>query len=184
MDIFSFDIFDTTITRYWYKPTDVFLLVGIKLADLGICHLDAEEFSLLRTRVEAELRTNNVKEEITLIEIYDELASRLRWSTEKMSLAMAAEQNIEIKSVLPIAEIKKRVNQLISQKERVVFISDTYFPQKTLLSMLKSCGIDSKTESVFASSEFIFTKRSITRIVLVYKTYGKYPCSREFFVIF
>jgi hypothetical protein len=52
----SFDVFDTTLTRIWFKPSDLFVAVGRELSFEGLYTGTPESWAYMREAVERDLR--------------------------------------------------------------------------------------------------------------------------------
>lgn len=160
MSMSTFDVFDTAITRLWFRPTDLFLPVGADLRQLGLFAGTGEAWRTLRVEAERAARETATGEEVLLSDVFDGLAARLGWTAEQKARAMDAELEREFASVRPIALTAERMAAARQRGERVVMISDTYFPADFVLRLLHRCGYDVDDAALFASSELGFTKRT------------------------
>jgi predicted HAD superfamily hydrolase len=148
--IFTFDLFDTLITRNVLRPEDIFKKVGRRLRAAALWPHSEERFS--RERIAAGTRTlRRLRvEEITLTQIYETLAANAGWSEEQAVQAMALEIAEELAAMRPIAEMRDRFNALDTASKAIV--SDTYYSQSTIKQMLERCGIECPPDRVFLSS--------------------------------
>jgi predicted HAD superfamily hydrolase len=148
--IFTFDLFDTLITRNVLRPEDIFKKVGRRLRAAALWSHSEERFS--RERIAAGTRTlRRLRvEEITLTQIYETLAANAGWSEEQAVQAMALEIEEELAAMRPIAEMRDRFNALDTASKAIV--SDTYYSQSTIKQMLERCGIECPPDRVFLSS--------------------------------
>ncbi len=157
LPVYSFDVFDTVITRLLYKSTDVFLPVGRDLARIGLT-TNAEAWARLRIRSEIDARRKSDRSEVTLAEIYSIVAERCGWNEKQFKQAQEIELQWEIKLILPIAQIQEKIARLRTQGHRCIFISDTYLSKQKLLLTLSAGGISILESDLFVSSEFRLTK--------------------------
>lgn len=149
----SFDIFDTLILRRC-SPRDVFSIAEKKY--------NAQHGDTLCTfrhdRVNAELRarSKSTREDITLGEIYRELADV--YGTEKAGELKAMELEAEFEAVYPNDELREFYGLVREQGRRVVITSDMYLPGNTIAGMLGRCGYDGY-DRLYVSSDFGLSKR-------------------------
>src|SRR4051812_15454683 len=89
----TFDVFDTLLVRAVGDPTSVFLLLGQldNVRELTGCH--PEEFA--RLRVAAERRARSGRAEVTLPEIYTELAAGLNLTPTEADAVLQEELRLE-----------------------------------------------------------------------------------------
>jgi FMN phosphatase YigB (HAD superfamily) len=146
----GFDVFDTLITRCWWRPEDLFLRVGECLAEAGLTAEPPEAFAARRVAAEAALRAMPGVEEVTIAEIYAALAP------DNAAAAAAIEQAVELEAIRPIAANAAR----LAACDRAVLISDTYLDAATVTGLLHRAGIMVPAAQVFASSDVRATKRS------------------------
>lgn len=161
VQVASFDVFDTLITRCWWQPTDLFLAVGEDLAKWGLLRDETPEaWAARRIRAEAMLRDQPGVEEVTLWQIHERLALEAGWSPELAEAAFGAELNHELAAIRPIA---CAIRELERQRERgadVALVSDTYFDHAFLQRLLRRAGIDVEDNRLFVSCERGATKRT------------------------
>jgi len=155
----SFDIFDTLITRGWFRPTDLFVEVGRRLVACGFVARSAESWAEERIAVEAQLRAAPV-EEVTLDEIHEALGLRMGWGRRQLTLARDLELACEFEAVRPISSNVDYYNDLRAMGTDVILISDTYFDKPSIMTMLRACGIEIEPERVYLSSEVRSSKRT------------------------
>jgi FMN phosphatase YigB (HAD superfamily) len=157
--LFSFDAFDTLITRPVFNPADMFLLVGHALRREALITLSPTAWHDLRCSVEAEMRSKGGDREITLDEIYDQIASRIAHASFDPIRAAEIEVAIEKALIRPIRSMVDALSSLAGTGPTAV-LSDTYFSEADLTEMLHSCGISCDHTEVVASSRTGHTKRS------------------------
>ncbi len=151
---YSFDVFDTALTRTVARPRDLFRLLGERVST------NAEAWMHLRIRSEQEAHRRSSREEVSLEEIYQIVASAMRWTEEQTRQAIAAEQELEAASIRPVPEIQERVARLHRDGQRVLFISDVYLPDSFLREALVRHGFWRDADGLYLSSHEGVTKYS------------------------
>ncbi len=159
--MYSFDVYDTLITRNTATPQGIFAIMQEELA------LRSELYSLpeyivtnfyeLRIHSENLARLNNESngiEEVSLEDIYCAMAMTGCVSAEDQKLLCELERRTEIDNTIAIEENIDKVKKLISQGEEVILISDMYLDVKTLRTILINANEVFKELQLFVSSEY------------------------------
>lgn len=150
--IISFDLFDTLLARSFAEPADVFLEVGSRLATAA---QPMSEFVDARSAAEFYLREATAfRTEVTLEEIYSELARRLAWSSEQRSTALATELAVERETIYAVPAGLSLLACARRRGRRVIFISDTYLPKTFLEPLLSQLAIRQEGDGLYLSSEY------------------------------
>ncbi len=162
---FSFDVFDTCITRYCAQPADLFELLFTKLLTgkgLSTQALETTAKALARSRIGAErsTRDRSTRDDITLTEIYQTLAPSLQPYGISPAQAAAEEIEVELSAVSPIVNTQRRVRRLRLQGHQIIFISDMYLPGSVIRQMLIEHGFTNGEDSVYVSSDTGLSKGS------------------------
>ena len=142
--LYSFDIFDTLITRKTATPIGIFCIVqdvlrrdysGNYPSDL------VEDFLFYRRNAEYRARQKAPWGEITLDQIYETILETFQHEVTRDAIWKI--RNIEIETELqwcvPIPENIQKIHALLDQGERVVLISDMYLPSTIIRQMLEAC---------------------------------------------
>ena len=165
--MYSFDVFDTLITRRTGTPKGIYALIQKKLNICkdyrAISRYIAVNFYELRIHAEELARVNNQKneiEEISLDEIYIAMASTGCLSSDEQQILSELEITTELENVVGIEENIKRIKELISQDEEVILISDMYLDKHTIRKMLMIADPIFEDIPLFVSSEFMQRKTS------------------------
>ena len=167
--VYSFDVFDTLITRNVIKPTDLFNKISNRIeVELG---KKLSDFSLERVSCERFVRKKLHKEEITLEDIYSELAKRLLLSEEEKLFIKKIEIEEECAAVYPIKQNVDLYNDL-KKNNKVILITDMYLSKETIYRMLRKCDIDIDYSNLFVSSDLGITKMSGSIYKYISKTEG------------
>jgi FMN phosphatase YigB (HAD superfamily) len=161
----SFDVFDTAITRIWFRPEDLFAAVERELSHAGLYRGGSGPWAETRIRAERDLRRalnsthSAVSEEISLTAIHDHLATLLSLSPEVRHAAIRLELSLERAASRPIAETRAAILQARAAGQRVVFLSDTYFDEDFVLELLERAGMQPSRQELFTSLSQGYTKR-------------------------
>lgn len=170
--LYSFDIFETTLLRDTLTPSGVFYRVYLAVAERlpDFEQITPDEFVAARINAERVAREASNTEEITIIAIWQELADMLGLYYE--SWMAEVEMECESKSLFPIADTVRRIDEARRESGRVFFISDTYFPATFLRNILEAHSLIQGEDKLYASSEFGKTKASGSLFKLVLETEG------------
>lgn len=159
--MYSFDVFDTLITRTTAAPQGIFALMKDKLGEEKAIHnLDdyiIQNFFELRIHSEELARKacfmQNV-EEVSLSDIYKAMAVCGCLDEYQIQYLCALEERTEISNVRGIPENICRLKELIAQGERVILISDMYLPEEIIRKMLLQADDVFKNIPLYVSSEY------------------------------
>ena len=155
----SFDIFDTLIKRYVYRPDDVFLLMNKKFEELYSANIS---FDKLRISAERECRrrfgqTHPNYQDVTIDEIY-ECFGDYYGIPKDVALAMEAEEKrIEVQLSYRRRAAKEIFDAVIAAGKSVIIVSDMYLDRATVEAMLEKAGYKGY-EKLYLSSEMRLTK--------------------------
>ena len=147
-DIVSFDIFDTLLLRSCKSPSDVFGIVEKKLgfADFKNRRIKAEE--------EARLRPDVNNHEITIYDIYDQLAL----DSEGESISFQHEIDVEYDVCYANPVFLELYYKLLKKHCIMIATSDMYIPETILQNLLHEKGFN-QISRVFVSCDYGFGKR-------------------------
>lgn len=158
--MYSFDIFDTLITRTTATPQGIFALMGDRLRrereSNGLDDYIIGNFYELRTYSEEFARQvgrHRQIEEITLRDIYEAMAATGCLSQVQIEYLCHLEQETEIANTVGISGNIARLKRLLQEGERVILISDMYLPQQTIRRMLCQADNVFQTIPMYVSSE-------------------------------
>jgi predicted HAD superfamily hydrolase len=153
IQIYSFDVFDTVLTRVVGAPKAVFLLLGKQLASQFLINCTPEAFA--HARIKAEQRTyGNVGEKCSLDDIYKELATTLRLSIEQCEKIMHLECELESQLLRPIPMARDLIQDARNQGKRVVFVSDMYLPSEFIKEQLVRHSFWVEGDELYVSHEY------------------------------
>ena len=141
--LYSFDVFDTLITRMTATPYGIFAVMHQRLmTEERYCDLPFRiRYNFYTLRIQAEQvarfhnRTDEI-EEITLHDIYAAMSMAGELDIGKRERLCRLEEEVELANVLPVVSNIEKLRQCINKGNRVVLISDMYLPQDTIRKML------------------------------------------------
>jgi predicted HAD superfamily hydrolase len=165
--MYSFDVFDTLITRRTATPKGIFALMQRKLYTCekyqAISEYIVANFYDLRINAEMLARANNQGkgiEEVNLDDIYQAMALTGCLSSEDKRILAELEKATELENVVGITENIEKVKSLISQGEEVILLSDMYLDKDTVRKMLIKADPVFKELPLYISSEYRLRKTS------------------------
>ncbi|WP_458458419.1 glycosyltransferase, partial [Pseudobutyrivibrio sp.] len=165
---YSFDIFDTLITRSVAEPVGIFSIMqsmlqnNFEFADIP-AHVKSN-FVVLRTGAENMARTVyciNGTEDKTLNQIYEMLGKTGELDEEQLKRIKQLEIDTEIENSIPIKKNIELVKQLVSGKKRVCLISDMYLSDSVIRQMLIKADPIFEGIKIYVSSECKKVKGSL-----------------------
>lgn len=182
--LYSFDIFDTLISRKCLAPAGIFYYVREKiLADGGFPVSLREKYPSIRHTAEFNVReyynkTKVIREsekvEVQFDEIFARIANVYKLSEEQVEKLKTWELEAELDNVVPLMPQIDRVKELLNQGEHVVLISDMYLPKAVIAQMLAKADPVLATLPLFLSSEYGVLKTSQRLFFEVYKSFEPY----------
>jgi FMN phosphatase YigB (HAD superfamily) len=161
---YSFDVFDTVISRITATPAGIFSLIQHRLIsqEYTVDFQDGLKQNFVEIRVLAEqtIRNTSKKEEITLNEIYQYIGLTYQLSVNDIKKLIEIEETEELRSVFGIPGIIKKINDLRNEGIKIIFISDTYLSGDIIRQMLEKVGAINENDMLFVSSEYGVTKET------------------------
>ncbi|MCR4908580.1 MAG: hypothetical protein K5985_07080 [Lachnospiraceae bacterium] len=171
---YSFDVFDTLITRKTATPGGIFALMQRTLRE-------SEEYAWLdeylktsfySLRVGSEQQARKVyrtesRVEISLEEIYEVMKMTLALDDAGAQRLCALERKTELENIIGVEDNIRRLFALKAQGHRVVLISDMYLDEETLRGMLRKADPNLENLPLYLSSVYGQSKaeRGLYRIV-------------------
>lgn len=159
--MYSFDIFDTLITRTTADPRGIFALMKDRLrkeqSKSGLEDYVIDNFFELRIHSEELARKAGAfqkQEEVTLGDIYTSMAVCGCLDNVQIQYLYGLEEETEIANVVGIEENILRLKQLLERGERVILVSDMYLPVETIRKMLRKTDEVFRKIPIYVSSEF------------------------------
>lgn len=163
--LYSFDIFDTLVTRRVATPTGIFALMQEYLKkNSGIPDFIKNDFYEIRINSErlARLRNGNVKilKEVCFNDIYHTMQNNYGLSNNETDFLKKLEIKTEIENLIPIASNINILKSLLKKDCRVVLISDMYFSVKELKAILTHIDPIFEDMNIYVSSEHSASKHN------------------------
>ncbi|TCJ14743.1 hypothetical protein EZJ19_09175 [Parasulfuritortus cantonensis] len=173
--LYSFDVFDTLITRPYARPVDLFRRLAMDILGDGVDEAALDAFALERINSEARARTHRgERDDITLAMIYEEFAKVPAYAG-LADQAMTREVELELASVIAVRSMVDQVHDLMAGGHRVVAISDMYLPTHVVTAMLNRAGLALSDDAVYVSGEIGLSKRSGRLFDYVAQREGRAP---------
>ena len=159
--LYSFDVFDTLITRKTATPKGIFAIMQHRLQEnenyRGISKFIRDNFFDIRVNSEELARLNYFHggiEEITLEEIYDAVGTITFIDKVTKEILINLEKVVEMECVVGVDENINHIKSLLQAGKRVVLISDMYLDEATIRKMLVSVDDIFGSIPLYVSSKF------------------------------
>lgn len=162
MQVFSFDVFDTTLTRKTGEPVGIFYILEKKLIEqTDIVPIQiAQDFVRLRIQSEIAARKKSNNEEITIYQIYDSLNEQFNLPKDIIEFLINMEIEEELNAIVAVPQIMQILESLRNQNARVIFVSDSYLPKVIIQKMLNKVGAIKDGDGLYVSSDVLLTKET------------------------
>ena len=160
--VYSFDVFGTCLLRTFAQPTDLFYVLAESMLEEGgrePARVDVSEIAHLRIEGERIARSRSSRDDVSLAEIYESMEGLGQYGIRRKAMA-EEELELESESVRPIAETRRRIDDLRSRGARVVFISDMYLPELAIREMLACHGFWRPGDGLYVSNSVGLAKWS------------------------
>lgn len=165
-ELYSFDIFDTLVTRTVAYPVGIFTIMQYILKhDSNYAKLSdfiKDNFYTLRVEAESYVRINKfemeAKQDITLKDIYDVIKNNQNLSDKDIQDLIDLEIATEIKNIKPIPQNIAKVKKIIEKGKRVILISDMYHTKDVLATILQHVDSIFSNIKIYVSSEYRISK--------------------------
>ena len=182
--LYSFDIFDTLISRKVLDPIGIHYYVKEKIeyGNYGFDKYFVTNYPELRRNAELNLReyytrTKNARKSLKVEIQFDEIFQRLQnvygITDEQIEILKKLEVEAELENVIPLTQQIDRIKKLLQQGEKVILISDMYLPKDVITKMLKKADPILGELDLYLSSEYGYQKADSLLYVEVYKEFGK-----------
>lgn len=166
--LYSFDIFDTLITRTTATPCGIFSIMEKHLLQdseyANFPEIVKQNFFIIRQEAENFIRTNKKlmydEQDIKFEDIYKIIKNNYNLNETQINTLMNLELNTEIKNIIPIQKNINTLKELIFKNNRVVLISDMYHSEKTIRVFLSHIDPIFENIKIYFSSEYNKTKTS------------------------
>ena len=160
--LYSFDIFDTLVTRRVATPDGIFALVQTKLRSIpNLPEFFYENFCTIRVETEQYSRYNKFSAfrtyEVSFDEIYNTIAQNYNLDSSIIEKIKRIELTSERENLVPII---KNIDKLKKSAENghVVLISDMYFGSSYLRELLESIHPLFQSIKIYSSADIGVSK--------------------------
>ncbi len=160
--IYSFDIFDTLISRTTGTPAGIFSLMQKLIAERGISLSESQvaQFRNIRTLCERIAWSEHRPREITLDDIYTRVGNALQVPDPIVQELKELEIQCELQNIFPVHENIEKLLAALECGRKVVLTSDMYLPGSAIRKALDDIDPAIFTSStLYLSSETGKTKR-------------------------
>lgn len=167
-ELYSFDIFDTLITRNMTSPNTIFYIMECLLKKIGedykFPQILIENFTNIRREAEIFARENvriqYNKKEIFFNDIYNIIQYNYNLSEAQINYLKDLEIITEQNNLQGIKENIDKIKLLLSQKKEVILISDMYFSENIIRTFLINKDPVFKNIKIYVSSKYNLTKNN------------------------
>jgi predicted HAD superfamily hydrolase len=157
--VYSFDVYDTLLTRPLLRPTDLFYVVGTMLESKNSDY-SPTAYKIARQQAEKLARkSKKPRDDCNFADIFTNFEELIKWDISKVA-AMNAELELERNMVRPVVSNVKTVRKLAASGEKVIFLSDMYLPGDFIWELICSHIVSCKRDSVLVSGDLGFAKYS------------------------
>lgn len=182
-NLYSFDIFDTLISRKVVVPEGIFYYVKEKMrrSDVNFpIHL-IDHYADLRQNCESNVREyyaktqdarHDLRKEIQFFEIFERMKELYDLDDGQVELLKQWELEAELENVIPVTENVEKCLNLCHSGETVVLISDMYLPKDFIQKMLAKASPELANLPLYLSSERGWQKTTSMLYMEVYKDFG------------
>ncbi|CAM3025689.1 NADH pyrophosphatase [Methylobacterium mesophilicum] len=150
VDLVSFDLFDTLVSRPARRPDAVLKLVEHRIATEA-----GRPIPLFAERRAAENRVRARKHhqgDVNLSEIYAELTASGTIPRDVVARAHALEKRIDLGALRPRPEVIAVLKAAHERGKRVVLMTDTYYEEPDIRAVLTGIGIADLFEAIYVSN--------------------------------
>lgn len=174
VEVVSFDIFDTVVTRNAFNPHDIHARVKWRLAthtedSKPVSGGVTVDFPALRIAAELKARERaNEREEVTFDEIITLLVLEIPEFTMSASTLASYEIEEELKAINPVTSSLDIIREMRRAGKKIVYLSDMYLPEEVIRTMLQRMGALEPGDCVYVSGAIGKKKTtgSLFRVVL------------------
>lgn len=184
-NLYSFDIFDTLISRKGLHPHSIFSFVKeqMKKSDLGFDRHFIDSYITIRNKCEMNVREYRQKttavrnsdcREISFDSIFERISAVYNLTEEQITFLKETELEAELNDCIPVPEMIAYAERLIDNGEDVILISDMYLPSAFIKKMVGKFSKKLTEIPMYVSSEYGVQKSTSLLYQEVYKDIGFY----------
>ena len=169
LDLVSFDVFDTLVTRVHRDPLHVFEALAAKHPTVF-----GKGFATGRAQAERDARRACDGEEVTLGQVYERCVAMGLVPASLVAEAMACETEYEVSACVPRPEGQALFRRFAEAGMALAAISDMYLPGETVARILTRCGYPADLP-LWVSADHDATKHAGTLFDVVRGRLGVVP---------
>ncbi len=189
-NLYSFDVFDTLISRKGLHPHSIFSYVKeqMKKSDLGFERHFIDSYITIRNKCELNVREYRQKttyvrnsdcREISFDSIFERISAVYNLTEEQITFLKETELEAEFNDCIPVPEMIAYAERLIDNGEDVILISDMYLSSAFIKKMLGKFSTKLTEIPMYVSSEYGVQKSTSLLYQEVFKDidfykYGKW----------
>lgn len=167
--LYSFDIFDTLITRKVNEPRGVFFYVQemIRKSNLDFPTYFRANYEMTRRQCESNVREyynksklirNDDRVEIQFSQIFDRMQELYRLNDKQVAALIEWELECEYKNIVAMPEGIEKLKQLAAEGNDVILVSDMYLPEENIRQLLTIVDDELNKFPLYLSSETGYQK--------------------------
>lgn len=160
--LYSYDIFDTLITRITYSPVGIFYIMQEKLQKLHrFSGYFSDNFAAIRTETEKHAKQDSEyvgREDIYLKDIYNAMSDYEELSEEDIDFLVKLEQQTEYNCIVPIDKNISELKEHIKNNDKVILISDMYLNETVIRNILINIDEVFKEIPIYVSCDYSMCK--------------------------
>jgi predicted HAD superfamily hydrolase len=156
--VISFDVFETAIVRIWAKPTHLFWELGNNLKQEELIQISPQSWQQMRIEAEQTARKKSLTGEVSIEDIYQQLALLLGWSSEQVKKVIQKEIALEISSLRPVPANQRKIKALQEKNARIIYMSDMYLSEATIENFLIQNNVWATGSKLYVSSKVGISK--------------------------
>lgn len=161
--MYSFDIYDTLVTRKVVEPKGIFFVMAYVLQSdesfVSIPRWVAKDFAWMRILAEKQAR-DKIKHEINIEDIYTSMGENYGISVIHQKMLIELEKKCELDNTVIIPENIKRIIQLKEAGEKIVLVSDMYLDKSFFESLFEKICPLLNSFNLYVSCNIGYTKSS------------------------
>ena len=183
-NLYSFDVFDTVLTRKVLDPIGVFFGVREKMAaDGGFSYSLTKNYPAVRHQAEFSEREYYAKSkaerdservEVTLDDILGRIARVYDLDEHQVNQLKEWEIDLEVENAMPLEAQVNQIKRLKAAGEEVILISDMYLPRTAIERILAAADPVLAELPLHLSNEYGVLKSSRRLYFEVYKSFEPY----------
>ena len=150
VDLVSFDLFDTLVSRPARRPDAV-----LKLVEHRIATEEGRPIPLFAERRAAENRVRARRHhqgDVNLSEIYAELATSGTIPRDVVARAHAMEKQIDLSALRPRPEVIAVLKAAHERGKRIILMTDTYYEEADIRAILRGIGVADLFAKIYVSN--------------------------------